>query len=233
METGPANAGVSGGKLQLPTGPIITLKIPAKTNPSISQAEYYVLELSVAPGGSRKHDLYLLRSLTEVHRILQRDLIDDAGLAIWYGERILLHRCVNENVVETIDLHPFITFHVGQFAPIRFSSEDDIMGYHQSKLFDAEYKDYTDPSPIDFTSTDINEVYRYLHYDTMERFRIMRQRGQIGSDMESYPPNVGVQIDLPSIQRIENPIQYFRAETTVTIRDEEYELIPGENHLDT
>ena len=174
--------------------------------------EFYALELSVEPGGARKHVMHILAKLEHVYDELQKDLIRDAGLAIGYGEEILLHRCQLNNssgvaiVIETIDLHTRITFHVGDFAPIKFDADQKVIGYHKSEF----YAPISEESPIDFTSKDIQEVYRYLNYDINEIFRMIRASGQNGSNMERYPPNVGVQIDLTRIPRIENPIRRWR-----------------------
>jgi hypothetical protein len=198
-------------------------------------SDFYILELSVEPGGARKDVMHVLETLERVFNVLQKDLVHDAGLAIWYGEEILLHRCKLEKpfnsitIIETIDLHDKITFYVGDFSPIKFNKENEIVGYHKSELFDENYKDLNDPSPIDFTSKDIQEVYRYLYYDINQIFRIMRERGESGSNMERYPPNVGVQIDLSKITRIENPIRYFQGKLTLKKNDDIIKLKFGEN----
>jgi len=187
---------------------------------------FYILELSVEPGGARKDIMYVLATLEQVYNELQKDLVRDAGLAIWYGEEILLHRCqLNKTnniavIIETIDLHERITFYVGDFAPIKFDEDGNIIGYHKSStIFDDTHVPFNDPSPIDFTSKDIQEVYRYLNYDVQEIFRIIRARGENGSNMERYPPNVGVQIDLSKIPRIEEPMRYFRRKITLVTLD--------------
>lgn len=197
--------------------------------------EFYILELSVKPGGARKHHLHVLPTLASIYRTLQEDLVKDVELAIWYGQEILLHRCRLDNykghVIETIDLHDKITFYIGNFEPIRFDKTNKIIGYHKSQLFDTNYKHTDDPSPIDFTSKDIQEVYRYLNYDIYEVFRIMKQRNINGSNMERYPPNVGVQIDLSSIPRIEEPLRYLRENIHIPINNYTYELSKGFNDL--
>lgn len=173
--------------------------------------EFYILEISVEPGGARKNDVHLLFSLVQVHKVLREDLINDAHLAIWYSENLLLHRCKKEDeiakIIDTIDLHERITFYIGNFEPIRFDKENNIIGYIRSEIFDDSHKSIDDPSPIDFTSKDIEEVYRYLNYDVHEIFRIMKSKGINGSNIERYPPNVGVQIDLSGIPRIETERQ--------------------------
>jgi hypothetical protein len=186
---------------------------------------FYILELSVEPGGARKDIMYVLATLEQVYNELQKDLVRDAGLAIWYGEEILLHRCqLNKTnniavIIETIDLHERITYYVGDFAPIKFDENNDVIGYHKSSLYGEESKSFDDSSPIDFTSKDIQEVYRYLYYDVNEIFRIIRSRGENGSNMERYPPNIGVQIDLSKIPRIEEPIRYFQRKITLVTLD--------------
>jgi len=101
---------------------------------------FYILELSVEAGRSKKDIMYVLATLEQVYNELQKDLVRDAGLAIWYGEEILLHRCqLNKTnniavIIETIDLHERITYYVGDFAPIKFDENNDVIGYHKSSL---------------------------------------------------------------------------------------------------
>lgn len=199
------------------------------------EKEYYVLQLSVSPGGARKFDLYLLDTLKAVFEVLQKDLVKDAVLAIWYGEEILLYRCRGDKSIEVIDLHQYITFYVGDFPPIKFDKNNKVIGYtFKDDIFNEEVKSNDDDSPIDFTLKDINEVHRYLNYDMYEIFRIMNKRGVNGSNMERYPPNVGVQIDLSSIPRIEEPIRFISElkEIEVDLDGETYTLNYGVNELE-
>ena len=167
--------------------------------------EFYILELSVKPGGSRKHVMHVHTSLTTIYRVLQQDLIEDASLAIWYGEEIILHRCLNYKVIESIDLHPYITYYVGEFPPIKFDDDNDVIGFKKSSVLGH---DPMRADPIDFDKLKLDEVYRYLLYDTYEIFRIMEKEGIVSSNMDRYPPNVGVQIDLSNIPRIKDVSHY-------------------------
>jgi hypothetical protein len=165
---------------------------------------------------------------SNVWSVLQKDLSSPtgAGLAIWYGEEIILYRCRGHRVIETIDLHPFITFYIGDFPPIKFNRLNKIIGYINEKSWGP---DNSSKEPIDFTKTNINEVYRYLNYDIYEIFRIIRKRGINSTNMERYPPNIGVQINLSSyIPRIEEPIRHL-SETQVKINGTKYVLKPGYN----
>jgi len=202
-------------------------KIPKKI--SKPKEEYYVLELSVDPGGARKNDFYLLSTLQAVWNVLQEELTRNAGLAVWYGEDILLYRCVNNKSTEVIDLHPFITFYIGDFPPIKFGKNNKVKGYTK----DNSDSDNSDSDPIDFTLKDIDEVYRYLNYDIHRIFRIMKERNLGGTNMERYPPNVGVQIDLSSIPRIEEPdkrLRYNNEQRDVDLDGIIYSLKPGLNN---
>jgi len=190
--------------------------------------EYYVLELSVDPGGASKNDLYLLYSLVDVWTTLQTELTKHAGLAIWYGEDILLYRCLNSRVIEKIDLHPFITFYIGDFPPIKFDKENKVIGYKKKVFYSPTKKLINDEVAIDFNLKTIDEVYRYLNYDIYEIFRIMRKKGVHGANMDSQPPNIAVQIDLSSIPRIEN-INNKLTEVKVKIGSERYKLNLGLN----
>lgn len=199
--------------------------------------EFYILELSVEQGGARKHDIYVLPTLKEVYRTLQNDLVRDTDLAIWYGEEIFLHRCkfVNSKkakIIQTLDLHERLTFYVGEFPPIKFKNKT-VVGYIKSNCFDKSYKSIDDQEPIDFTSNDLQEVYRYLHYDLHARFRIMKEMGINGSNIESYPPNVGVQIDLSQLPRIEEPMRYPKVKTfKIKLGDDTKTLSFGYNSLE-
>ena len=189
--------------------------------------------------------LYLLSSLEEVYYQLQKDLIRNAGLAIWYGEEVLLHQCYitgeertdehgyrlqGGNVIETYNLLPSITFYVGDFPPIKFNSKNQVIGYDTKKNFTDSGNQY---DPIDFSVLNTNEVNRYLNHDLYLRFHIMHEKGLTGSNMDSYPPNVGVQIDLTSVTRNEGRFS-FRKLTRVEIDlgGDTYILKPGFNSLD-
>ncbi len=204
-------------------------------------ADFYVLEISVEPGGARKHNIYLMPTLVDVYNILQKDLVKDAGLVIWYGETILLHRCCYSEkdidktkaiVIETIDLHNRITLYVGNFSPIKFNPDGTIIGYFTSELGNDNYISLLDESPIDFTSKNVNEVYRYLMYDMHEIFRIMKEQNINGTDMERYPPNVGVQIDLSSIPRINKPLKWIKKNYEVNINGNIHNLSHGCNSFE-
>ena len=217
--------------IEQPKGAKKGVEQPKKTKKRVSKPtpkkveEFYILELSVKPGGARKNDVYLLWTLTEVFDVLQKELINNADLAIWYGEEILLHRYRNNKIAETTDLHPLITFYVGDFPPIKFGPKNKVIGYKPDDTF-TKY----DRGPIDFTKKNIGEVHRYLYYDTREIFRIMAEKGVSGSSIEHLPPNVGVQVDLTKMPRIDEPVsQYDAKPRTITLDGEKVTLQYGLN----
>lgn len=190
---------------------------------------FYILEIYAEPPAD-KHVFYVASDLTEVHGHLQKDLTRDPDLAICYGEQIELHKCklLNKSrgeaiVISSFDLHPTLTFFVGDFQPIRFDEEQKVIGF--TNFLEQSP---SDADPIDFSSTNLQEVHRYLMYDVYEIFRIMREQGVQGSNMERYPPRVGVQIDLSFLPRAENPVRHLNS-IVVTLKGEKLELNHGIN----
>jgi hypothetical protein len=87
----------------------------------------YVLELSVDPGGMRKSDYYVYKTLPEIKRSLCKDFLSPmfgVYAAIWYGERITLHIVVDGDCVDSIDLHPCISFKINTLPYVEFDKED-------------------------------------------------------------------------------------------------------------
>ena len=69
---------------------------------------YFLIELSIDPGGARKDLVHVVASAAEVRAIVEADLIEDAYLAVGYGETVLLKEFVSGKLQRTIDLHPHI-----------------------------------------------------------------------------------------------------------------------------
>lgn len=83
---------------------------------------YYTLELSVAPGGCRRDDRFVLTDLAQVKRVLTRDLAQGIGVYLisWYGEIVMLRVHVPGQAPQEIDLLPLVTVHLPGYPEIRF-----------------------------------------------------------------------------------------------------------------
>ncbi len=86
---------------------------------------FYVLELSVAPGGARKHDEYLYNNLEDIERALRKDLTDSSQteLALTHGETIKLRVYNHNRLTRAIDLLPYLTIQVPGFPLLGFHSD--------------------------------------------------------------------------------------------------------------
>jgi hypothetical protein len=139
----------------------------------------YVLELSVEPGGARKHVMYVCNSLEEVVAYLKEDLESDAYLSIWYGQTVRLHTCsvltryerdgydfYASSLFKPTNLLQHVTYHVGQFKPITFDSE----GKPQGMIEDEDGVD--EDAPVDFTKQDPDEISKYLWNDPEPDVRV-------------------------------------------------------------
>lgn len=83
---------------------------------------FYSLELSVAPGGCRRDDLFVSPTLAPLQRVLSRDLSESINvyLMTWYGEVVTLRVHVPGEPTRAIDLLPFITVRLPGYPDIRF-----------------------------------------------------------------------------------------------------------------
>lgn len=76
---------------------------------------FYRLILRVKPGGSRKHVEWVVGTLDEAKEFLREDLESGQGAyhALWYGEEIVLECWADRELLSRIDLHPYITYRLG------------------------------------------------------------------------------------------------------------------------
>jgi hypothetical protein len=82
----------------------------------------YLFEASVDPGGARKCMLLVTTDLSVLMKAIERDLVEDAHLALCYGGETLRLTIFQESRAEqTIDLHPFVRYRVPGFDEIVFN----------------------------------------------------------------------------------------------------------------
>ena len=193
--------------------------------------EFYILELSVESGGSSKHVLHVLANLSRVFKTLQVDLTTDAYHALIYGETIDLYRCKTTQkpphvveIIEVTDMHPFLTFYVADFKPIKFNEDNEIIGFTTEDI-----DSYYSSESVDFKSDSTMELAKYLQLEITDIFKIMKKRGITGSNIERIPPTVGVVINLSTFPRNENSTQNLRFKGPILFKD--YSLSIGENNL--
>lgn len=102
---------------------------------------YYRLVTQVAPGGSRKAEFFVAGTLDEIKAAAEADLGCGEGAyhAIFYGETIVLQCWEGTEKVQSIDLHPFITYRVeGIDEPITFTKPGDEAALD---MYDDRYQD--------------------------------------------------------------------------------------------
>lgn len=86
----------------------------------------YVLELSVAPGGARRGDLFTYSRMVHIRRCLEQELLGPdpadrayaASLAAGHGETIALWVVEGGKLIRGIDFCPHIRIRVGDDPPI-------------------------------------------------------------------------------------------------------------------
>jgi hypothetical protein len=99
-----------------------------------------VLELSVDPGGMRKSVYHVHKTMKEIKKALCKDFLSPMwGIyaAAWYGERMLLHVIKDGECIDTIDIHPYLTFKINTLPYIRFDEDNEM------KYFDQNDKEIT------------------------------------------------------------------------------------------
>lgn len=92
---------------------------------------FYDLAFGVAPGGARKDAHYVLASLDEVKIALAEELAEEINLYLlcWYGADLSLHVYQQEELAQSIDLHPFITISIDGYMDITFKGPGEPVGY--------------------------------------------------------------------------------------------------------
>ncbi|HRI63045.1 MAG TPA: hypothetical protein PK156_02375 [Polyangium sp.] len=95
--------------------------------PKIPDRSAYILELSVAPGGSRWAEVHVYSRLEHIRAWLE-EFCKNEGMsayhAIWYGATLALWVVQKSQVVQCIDLHPYIKASLGDLGPIPVSDRD-------------------------------------------------------------------------------------------------------------
>lgn len=82
----------------------------------LHMTSFYILEISCQPGGARKGDYYIYNNLQDVKTALLRDIACGMGLhmLLKYGESIFIYVITDGQLVNKIDLHPYITIQQGK-----------------------------------------------------------------------------------------------------------------------
>ncbi len=119
---------------------------------------FYALELSVEPGGARKHHLYVLGSLAEVQRALEVQFSYGAeiGLLLYYGEDIYLSIYHQACLVDSINLLPYIRVEIPKIGTFAIDEERNVTPAIDEFDFDGETDDYT--VIIDWSKLNIPEL---------------------------------------------------------------------------
>ncbi len=98
---------------------------------TMMKKSFYDLAFGVAPGGARKDAHYVLASLDEVKIALAEELAEEINLYLlcWYGADLSLHVYQQEELAQSIDLHPFITISIDGYMDITFKGPGEPVGY--------------------------------------------------------------------------------------------------------
>ncbi|MGI5351235.1 hypothetical protein ACQEU8_24115 [Streptomyces sp. CA-250714] len=92
---------------------------------------FYDLAFGVAPGGARKDAHHILGSLDEVKAGLADELAEEINLYLLcsYGADLSLHVYQQEELTQSLDLHPFVTISIDGYPDITFKGPREPVGY--------------------------------------------------------------------------------------------------------
>lgn len=103
-----------------------------KNNPD---ASFYVLELSVQPGGSREWTMFVSNNVEDIKSALDESLgAGGAYMTLWYGREIWLRTYIDGEKKPDINLLPFITYQVDGYPPIGFEENGKTTGVSQERI---------------------------------------------------------------------------------------------------
>ena len=102
-----------------------------KRNPN---ASFYALEVSVEPGGAREYLLFLLNSQPAVQQELDRCLIAQSYLMLWYGRSITVTTFQNGSTVDTLSLMPYITYQISGYPTLGFTEKGEPTGLSRAQI---------------------------------------------------------------------------------------------------
>lgn len=104
---------------------------------------YYVLEISVIPGGARKGWFFVYNHLEPIQRLLEIDLELDfkeqVGLLYGYGESINLLTYIDGEEVQRINLLPYITVSGPEGITFALDEEANPLGVDRAKVCDESF----------------------------------------------------------------------------------------------
>jgi hypothetical protein len=93
----------------------------------------YLLEISCAPGGARRGEMYAYSRFEHLRSVLEQEFQSDqprvdmaAGLAVFYGEILCVWVVQHGKVVQGVDLHPFLVARLRGAAPVRLGDRDAV-----------------------------------------------------------------------------------------------------------
>lgn len=203
----------------------------------MEKSEIYILNLYVNPGGAR---LNLYCYITEFDKLISAIInnLKNPYLPVWYGLDAYLYigklTGVNINGIpiyskrKKYDILKYIKYQIGDFSPILFKKSNSLpIGYYKSNIFDENYIDFQSSDPINFNSTDVNEVSRYLHYNINEMFRTG------SSKCGSEPPKVQIDLIDKFYQDVPKIFQSKKYDKIIfEVSGDEIELQYGTNNFD-
>lgn len=130
---------------------------------------FYLLELSVVPGGARKGDYYAFNTLDEIKNALMEDFhahSSELYILLWYGETVKLYVYENSEIIKIIDILPKITVKIPDYPEMTFSEEGKLIGFD----FDKDNKEKSEEETLSYKLFDgkIENYEVLVDWDTLD-----------------------------------------------------------------
>eukprot|EP01129_Flabellula_baltica_P017600 TRINITY_DN9800_c0_g1_i1.p1 TRINITY_DN9800_c0_g1~~TRINITY_DN9800_c0_g1_i1.p1 ORF type:complete len:151 (-),score=36.97 TRINITY_DN9800_c0_g1_i1:249-701(-) len=97
---------------------------------------FYCVEWYVKPGGRRRYSMLITNNIEDVKDHLRKDLMNDGGMAL-EGESIVVRVFYNGEVVQSVDMHPFIQYKFNEDEDVIYFKRND--GVTSDDPFDEDF----------------------------------------------------------------------------------------------
>ena len=106
----------------------------------------YILEMRIDPGGARKGVYFYYENFDKIKEAVYADLncMSNLYFLLWYGEYTNIYHVIDNVVVETIDIHQFISIEFPELPLIKFEEDNELMYFNQDGSVFTEFKDIED-----------------------------------------------------------------------------------------
>ena len=172
---------------------------------------YYMLEISCSPGGARKGDYYIYDTLNEIKHSLATDLYSDLYMAASYGECIFLYVIERNQLMQKIDLLPYIIISIEGIFDIQFEDGDPVT----TSLFNLPDEDHSEVLSnltcfLDIIEHTVSDDFSNVKVQASLRFNddipksLRKDQYTIYIDIE-WPDILKIQGNTKNIEEIEVP----------------------------